>query len=66
LEINIGDMPFLYSNQSVSHVPDVDIHPGVGDRFQRTYEGAWLRVQNPPQANSTASRNLVWVNPIPV
>jgi hypothetical protein len=46
-EINIGYMPFLYSNQSVSHTPDVDINFGVGDRIQLTYENAWLRVQNP-------------------
>jgi len=46
-EINIGYMPFLYSNQSVSHVPDLDINFGVGDRIQLTYESAWLRVQNP-------------------
>src|SRR5271170_1316399 len=46
-EINIGYMPFFYSNQSVSHVPDVDINFGIGDRIQLTYESAWLRVQNP-------------------
>jgi hypothetical protein len=46
-EINLGYMPFYYSNQSVSHVPDVDINYGVGDRIQLTYENAWLRVQNP-------------------
>jgi hypothetical protein len=46
-EINLGYMPFFYSNQSVSHVPDVDINFGVGDRIQLTYENAWLRVQNP-------------------
>ncbi len=46
-EINIGYMPFLYSNQSVSHVPDVDINFGVGERIQLTYENAWLRVHNP-------------------
>ena len=46
-EINIGYMPFFYSNQSVSHIPDVDINFGVGDRVQLTYENAWLRVQNP-------------------
>lgn len=46
-EINIGYMPFFYSNQSVSHTPDVDINFGVGDRIQLTYESAWLRVQNP-------------------
>lgn len=46
-EINLGYMPFLYSNQSVSHTPDVDINFGVGDRIQVTYENAWLRVQDP-------------------
>jgi hypothetical protein len=46
-EINLGYMPFLYSDQSVSHTPDVDINFGVGDRIQLTYENAWLRVQNP-------------------
>ena len=46
-EINLGYMPFFYSNQSVSHTPDVDINFGIGDRIQLTYENAWLRVQNP-------------------
>jgi hypothetical protein len=46
-EINLGYMPFFYSNQSVSHTPDVDINFGVRDRIQLTYENAWLRVQNP-------------------
>ncbi len=46
-EINIGYMPFFFSNQSVSHTPDVDINFGLGDRIQFTYESAWLRVQNP-------------------
>jgi hypothetical protein len=46
-EINLGYMPFFYSNQSVSHIPDVDINFGVGDRIQLTYENAWLRVQSP-------------------
>ncbi len=46
-EINVGYMPFFYSNQSISHVPDLDINFGVGDRVQLTYENAWLRVQNP-------------------
>ena len=36
-EINLGYMPFFYSDQSVSHVPDVDINFGVGDRIQLTY-----------------------------
>jgi hypothetical protein len=49
-EINLGYMPFLYSNQSVSHTPDVDINFGIGDRIQLTYENAWLRVQNPSSA----------------
>ena len=46
-EINLAYMPFFYSNQSVSHIPDVDINFGVGDRIQLTYENAWLRVQHP-------------------
>lgn len=46
-EINLGYMPFLYSDQSVSHPPDVDINFGVGERIQLTYENAWLRVHNP-------------------
>jgi hypothetical protein len=46
-EINLGYMPFFYSNQSVSHTPDVDINFGIGDRIQLTYENAWLRVQHP-------------------
>lgn len=46
-EINIGYMPFYYTNQSVSHTPDLDINFGLGDRIQLTYETAWLRVQNP-------------------
>jgi hypothetical protein len=49
-EINLGYMPFFYSNQSVSHTPDVDINFGIGDRLQLTYENAWLRVQNPGSA----------------
>ena len=59
-EINIGYMPFLYSNQSVSHVPDLDINFGVGDRIQLTYENAWLRVQNP---GSTVKYGLGQSNP---
>ena len=51
-EINIGYMPFLYSNQSVSHTPDVDINFGVGERIQLTYENAWLRVHNPSSATA--------------
>ena len=46
-EINLGYMPFFYSNQSVSHTPDVDINFGIGERIQLTYENAWLRVQTP-------------------
>jgi hypothetical protein len=46
-EINLGYMPFLYSNQSVAHMPDVDINFGLGERIQLTYENAWLRVRNP-------------------
>lgn len=46
-EINFGYMPFFYRGQSVSHIPDVDINFGVGDRIQLTYESAWLRVHNP-------------------
>jgi hypothetical protein len=49
-EINVGYMPFFYSNQSVSHAPDVDINFGIGDRIQLTYENAWLRVQHPSSA----------------
>jgi len=49
-EINLGYMPFFFIGQSVSHVPDVDINFGVGDRIQLTYESAWLRVQNPGSA----------------
>ncbi len=49
-EINLGYMPFLYTNQSVSHVPDVDINYGLGDRVQLTFENAWLRVVNPSSA----------------
>jgi hypothetical protein len=49
-EINIGYMPFFYSNQSVSHTPDLDLNFGWGDRVQLTYENAWLRVQNPGSA----------------
>ena len=45
-EINLGYMPFLYSGNSLSHVPDVDINYGLGERIQLTYESAWLRVLN--------------------
>lgn len=49
-EINLAYMPFLYSDQSVSHTPDVDLNFGVGDRIQLTYENAWLRVKSPSSA----------------
>jgi hypothetical protein len=49
-EINLGYLPFFYSDHSVSHVPDVDINFGIGDRIQLTYENAWLRVHNPKSA----------------
>jgi hypothetical protein len=42
-EINLAYMPFLYDGQSISHVPDVDINFGLGDRIQLTFEGSWLR-----------------------
>ena len=45
-EINVGYMPFLYSDNTISHAPDIDINFGVGDRIQLTYENAWLRVRN--------------------
>ena len=38
-------MPFLYPDHSISHVPDIDINFGLGDRVQLTYESAWLRVK---------------------
>ena len=47
-EINVGYMPFVYSDQSVAHVPDLDINFGLGDRIQLTYENAWLRVREDP------------------
>lgn len=47
-EINLAYMPFLYTNNSLSHVPDVDINFGLGDRIQLTYESAWLRDYDPP------------------
>lgn len=46
-EINLGYMPFLYNTQSITHIPDVDINFGLGDRIQLTFENAWLRVDNP-------------------
>ena len=45
-EINLGYMPFLNNGSSTSHVPDVDINYGLGDRIQLTFESAWLRVKN--------------------
>jgi hypothetical protein len=44
-EINLGYMPFLYTDSATSHVPDVDINFGLGKRIQLTYESAWLRVK---------------------
>lgn len=44
-EINLGYMPFLYADSSASHVPDIDINFGLGERIQLTYESAWLRVR---------------------
>jgi hypothetical protein len=43
-EINWGYMPFLYQNSSTSHVPDLDVNYGIGNRIQLTYESAWLRI----------------------
>jgi hypothetical protein len=59
-EINVGYMPFLYGDQSVSHTPDLDINFGVGERIQLTYENAWLRVQSP---SSPAKFGLGQSNP---
>jgi len=59
-EINFGYMPFLYSDQSVSCVPDVDINFSVGDRIQLTYENAWLRVKD---SSSPAKFGLGQSNP---
>jgi hypothetical protein len=42
-EINLAYMPFLYTDNSLSHIPDVDINFGLGNRIQLTYESAWLR-----------------------
>jgi hypothetical protein len=47
-EINLAYMPFLYDGQSVSHVPDVDINFGLGDRIQLTFENAYLRAWATP------------------
>ena len=46
-EINLGYMPFLFTGQSITHTPDVDINFGLGDRIQLTFENAWLQVVNP-------------------
>jgi hypothetical protein len=46
-EINLGYMPFLYTNNAITHQPDLDINFGLGDRIQFTFENAWLRVVNP-------------------
>src|ERR1700683_5721383 len=43
-EINLAYMPFLSTDPSVAHTPDVDINFGLGARLQLTYENAWLRV----------------------
>jgi hypothetical protein len=40
-------LAFLYTAQSITHMPDVDINYGLGDRIQLTFENAWLRVVNP-------------------
>jgi hypothetical protein len=53
-EINVGYMPFLYDGQSISHVPDLDINFGVGDRIQLTYENAWLRVRDSSASPSSS------------
>jgi hypothetical protein len=39
-EINLGYMPFLYINNSITHQPNVDINYGLGDRIQLTFENA--------------------------
>ena len=59
-EINFGYMPFYYNGQSISHVPDVDINFGIGDRIQLTYENAWLRLQ---KQDSAAKYGLGQSNP---
>ncbi len=50
-EINLAYMPFLYTDNSITHTPDVDINFGIGDRIQLTYENAWLRVRDVPAAS---------------
>jgi hypothetical protein len=49
-EINLGYMPFLYTNQFITHTPDVDINYGLGDRIQLSFENAWLRMKDPSGA----------------
>jgi hypothetical protein len=58
--MNLGYMPFYYEGQSISHLPDVDINFGVGDRIQLTYENAWLRVRD---SGSPAKYGLGQSNP---
>jgi hypothetical protein len=51
-EINVGYMPFLSPDQSMTHTPDLDLNFGLGDRIQLTCEVAWLRqdqAQAPPK-----------------
>jgi hypothetical protein len=63
-EINLGYMPFLSSETSTSHVPDVHINYGVGERIQLTYESAWLRVRNaggaPVYGMEQSNPGLTW------
>jgi len=47
-EINLAYMPFLYTDSSLSHIPDVDINFGLGSRIQLTFESAWLRDYESP------------------
>ncbi len=47
-EINLGYLPSLYNTSSISHVPDVDINFGLGDRIQLTFENAYLRIYDQP------------------
>ena len=59
-EINLAYMPFYFTDQSVSHVPDVDINFGLGNRIQLTYENAWLRLRD---SSSSAKFGLGQSNP---
>ena len=59
-EINVAYMPFLFSDNTLSHAPDLDINFGIGNRIQLTYENAWLRVQN---SGSPAKFGLGQSNP---